>query len=57
MTHGKSVRELLADKDLVGFKKSLEKGPRAIERASSAKVTIIKAPKRTEESDSGKERA
>jgi hypothetical protein len=48
---GKSIRDSLAGKELTGFKKSSEQGDRAVERASSAKVTILKAPKKPAASD------
>lgn len=40
---GKSIRDLLASKELIGFKRAPEHGDRAVERASSAKVTVVKA--------------
>lgn len=42
----KSIRDLLAGKELIGFKKPAADGDRAVERASSAKVTVLKAPKK-----------
>jgi hypothetical protein len=42
----KNIRDLLAGKELIGFKKSSVDGERAVERASSAKVTVIKAPRK-----------
>lgn len=39
---GKAIRDLLAGKELIGFKRSAQHGDRAVQRASSAKVTIIK---------------
>jgi hypothetical protein len=40
------IRDLLAGKNLIGFKKLPETGNRAVQRASSAKVTITKSPKK-----------
>jgi hypothetical protein len=42
----KSIRELLAGKELIGFRKPSVDGERAVERASSAKVTVLKAPRK-----------
>lgn len=55
MTGGnKSVRDLLAGKELIGFKKASAEGSRAVDRASSAKVTVLKAPKVLQRSSTAK---
>lgn len=43
---GKSMRDALAGKELIGFAKSSERGNRTVQRASTTKVDIVKAPDR-----------
>jgi hypothetical protein len=45
------IRDLLAGKNLIGFKNVSEQGNRAVQRASSAKVTIVKSPKKANSSE------
>lgn len=55
--NGKSIRDSLAGKDLIGFTSSAGRDGHAIERASSAKVTTTKAPKSpTEDGKTSSER-
>ena len=43
---GKKLRDLLAGRELIGFKKSTERDISALQRASTAKVGPIKALQR-----------
>ena len=49
LDNAKSIRDSLAGKELIGFTSSSGQEGRAIERASSAKVTTLEAPKSSTE--------
>jgi hypothetical protein len=42
--NGKSIRDALAGKELIGFARSSEHGKGTLQRASTTKIDIVKAP-------------